>query len=144
MGTSFVEDHLKIISLLLYNDDVDVRLAAGEAVAIIYEMCDLSSLPKSHAHNEDLHEENGNGSAHEGLQEIVTRMQDLAKNRGDETRRSKKDRATLRRTFRELLAVIEVMGFLPIFRRAHGRIDQRVEFIMWSMLCRAENRRRRR
>ena len=34
-------------------------------------------------------------------------MQDLAKNRGDETRRSKKDRVVLRSTFRELHSIME-------------------------------------
>lgn len=43
-----------------------------------------------------------------GLDDVVGRMKDLAMNKGDKTRRSKKDRASLRSTFRELCNVVEV------------------------------------
>lgn len=43
-----------------------------------------------------------------GLDEVVGRMKDLAVNKGDKSRRSRKDRASLRSTFRELCNVVEV------------------------------------
>ena len=43
-----------------------------------------------------------------GLDDVVGRMRDLATNKGDSTRRSRKDRASSRSTFRELCSVVEV------------------------------------
>ena len=51
-----------------------------------------------------------------GLDEVVARMKELASNRGDALRRSKRDRSTLKSTFRDLLGVVEVRFFdLKIF-----------------------------
>lgn len=43
-----------------------------------------------------------------GLDEVVARMKDLASNRGDSLRRSKRDRSTLKGTFRDLVGMVEV------------------------------------
>ena len=43
-----------------------------------------------------------------GLDDVVGRMRELATNRGDKTRRSKKDRVSMKSTFRELCNVVEV------------------------------------
>ena len=110
LGTDFVEDHLKGLATLLHGDNVDVRAAAGEAVTVVYDTCELANLPVSSPAGEEEHgEENGKNeeATVDRLEDIVSRMQDLAKNRGDETRRSKKDRVVLRTTFRELSAIIE-------------------------------------
>ena len=114
-GTSFVEDHLKIFAALLHTDNVDVRAAAGEAVTVVYDACDLSSLPESHSANDDGGGEGGAADVDGDeraftaltLERIVERMADLAKNKGDDTRRSKKDRVVLRTTFRELSNILE-------------------------------------
>lgn len=45
-----------------------------------------------------------------GMEEVVARMKDLATNRGDAQRRSKKSRASLRSTFRELCSSVKVYG----------------------------------
>jgi hypothetical protein len=42
-----VETHLGLLAQLLNGGDVDVRGAAGEAIALLWEMGDLSSLPES-------------------------------------------------------------------------------------------------
>ena len=42
-----------------------------------------------------------------GMADIVDRMKDLAKNTGDASRRSRKDRAALRSTFKDLINVVE-------------------------------------
>jgi hypothetical protein len=43
-----------------------------------------------------------------GMEEVVARMRDLATNRGDSQRRSRRDRASLRSTFRDLCSSVEV------------------------------------
>lgn len=43
-----------------------------------------------------------------GLDNVVSRMKELATNRGDKSRRSRRDRASTRSTFRELCNVVEV------------------------------------
>ena len=54
-------------------------------------------------------EANGSGAgvAVERLEDIVSRMRDLAKNRGDSQRKSKADRRELRSTFRGLVDIVE-------------------------------------
>ena len=44
-----------------------------------------------------------------GLDDVVGRMRELATNRGDRSRRSKRDRASMKSTFRELCNVVEVI-----------------------------------
>ena len=43
-----------------------------------------------------------------GMEDVVARMKDLATNRGDAKRRSKKDRSSLKSTFRDLCSTLEV------------------------------------
>ena len=61
--------------------------------------------------------ENGTSSSEAaqqlGMADIVDRMKDLAKNTGDASRRSRKDRAALRSTFKDLINVVEVRHFAP-------------------------------
>lgn len=101
-ASTVLDDQLKLLAALLHSDNVDVRAAAGEAVAVLYDTCDLSTLPESTPTAEDEEEEEI-----DHIEDIVSRMQDLAKNRGDETRRSKKDRIVLKTTFRELASIME-------------------------------------
>lgn len=56
-----------------------------------------------------------------GLDDVVTRMKDLAKNKGDVTRRSRRDRASLRGTFRELCNVVEVSNLYGISCARHWK-----------------------
>ena len=201
LDSGFVESHLSLLAGLLHSDDVEVRGAAGEAVALLYSTCGLAALPESPAldydsepppprkspgtngkpprpprpscgsngangaalgspaaeqatgsadealtgrgdtpaepaqqHNggaaeaaaearreagvqtpaDSGEDEDGEGGAAGGgvplerLEQITDRMRDLAKNRGDSTRRSRRDRASLKGTFRELCNVVEV------------------------------------
>ena len=48
-----------------------------------------------------------------GMEDVVARMRDLATNRGDASRRSKRERASLRSTFRGLCSAVEVRAGLP-------------------------------
>lgn len=47
LDAHFVETHLGLLAQLLNGSDVDVRSAAGEAIALLWEMADLNSLPDS-------------------------------------------------------------------------------------------------
>ena len=47
LGSAFVDSHLSMLVGLLHSEDVDVRAAAGEAVALLYHNCGLAELPQS-------------------------------------------------------------------------------------------------
>jgi Interferon-related developmental regulator (IFRD) len=47
-------------------------------------------------------------AAHAEMDDVVARMRELATHRGDEQRRNKRDRASLKSTFRELITTVEV------------------------------------
>ncbi|KAI3438373.1 hypothetical protein D9Q98_000805 [Chlorella vulgaris] len=47
LDSHFVETHLGLLAQLLNGGDVEVRSAAGEAVALLWQMGDLNSLPES-------------------------------------------------------------------------------------------------
>ncbi len=71
-------------------------------------------------------EESGEGTPLEpggkrspGMEEVVARMKDLATNRGEALRRSKKSRASLRSTFREICSSVEVNPRMFNFRTHH-------------------------
>ena len=55
-----------------------------------------------------------------GMEDVVARMKDLATNRGDAKRRSKRDRSSLKSTFRELCSTLEVGSNL----RAEASLQQ--------------------
>lgn len=42
------------------------------------------------------------------MDEVMVRMRDLATHRGDDSRRSKRDRSALKTTFRDLISSVEV------------------------------------
>ena len=48
-----------------------------------------------------------------GMEDVVARMRDLATNRGDASRRSRRERASLRSTFRGLCSAVEVRAGPP-------------------------------
>jgi hypothetical protein len=48
------------------------------------------------------------------MEDVVARMKDLATNRGDAKRRSKKDRSALKSTFRDLCSTLEVHWCLSL------------------------------
>lgn len=106
LEVAFIEKQLKMLSALLYNVDVNVRTAAGEAIAAIWNECDVQSLPASQdIEAEDEHNEKA--LIAQNIEDIVSRMQELAVNRGDETRRSKKDRVSLKSAFRDLVDIMD-------------------------------------
>jgi hypothetical protein len=52
------------------------------------------------------------GSSVSGLDMVIDRVRDLANNRGDKQRRNRRERASMRSSFRELRSVMEVGGWL--------------------------------
>ena len=48
------------------------------------------------------------GARAAGMEDVVARMRDLATNRGDASRRSRRERASLKSTFRGLCSAVEV------------------------------------
>ncbi|KAK9836965.1 hypothetical protein WJX81_003040 [Elliptochloris bilobata] len=114
MGAEWVERSLAGLEAGLHAGDVDVRGAAGEAIALLYHAAGLAAADAS---GEDdlgspgpatppLAGEDG-GARAAGMEDVVARMRDLATNRGDASRRSKRERASLRSTFRGLCAAVE-------------------------------------
>lgn len=55
-------------------------------------------------------EQNGEaaGTVSSEMDDVMARMRELATHRGDEARRSKRDRSALKTTFRELITTVEV------------------------------------
>ncbi|GAB4824115.1 hypothetical protein N2152v2_011161 [Parachlorella kessleri] len=49
LDSDFVEKYIKQLAALLHADDVEVRSAAGEAVALLYDSCGLAELPDTPA-----------------------------------------------------------------------------------------------
>ena len=74
-----------------------------------------------------------------GMEDVVARMRDLATNRGDASRRSKRERASLRSTFRGLCSAVEVRGWVQAVLSGrkwacaqqgdHARADQLVHLL---------------
>lgn len=102
---------------------LQVRNAAGEAVSLLYHCCGLQKVLESVEEEADVDDEEGhedeggessaestphtvtstsNGSgASNPLGDVVCRMRDLATgHRGDQLRRSRREKASLRTTFR--------------------------------------------
>ncbi|GBF93321.1 hypothetical protein Rsub_06359, partial [Raphidocelis subcapitata] len=117
-----VEALLPAAAALLHDGDVELRAAAGEAIAVVYHTCGLDQLEavlegEEEEEGEDEEEGEGEGGGGEGgegggeavsgLSEVVGRMRDLATNRGDRQRRSRRDRAALRGAFRDITRIIE-------------------------------------
>lgn len=118
-GADAVDALLPALATLLQEVDVELRAAAGEAIAVVYHACglgDLEAILEAEA-EEDEDEEEGAGiegaaaaaavDAESGLSQVVGRLRELATNRGDKQRRSKRDRASLRGAFRDVTRIVE-------------------------------------
>lgn len=100
-----LEDTLGELGDLLHDQDVEVRSAAGEAIAVLYHYFGLNDLAEEDE-EDDISVTSGTSSM-SGLEDVMERMKDLASNKGDKSRRSRRDRATLRSRFRGLCTVLE-------------------------------------
>lgn len=96
---------LPVLSRLLKNDDLDVRTAAGESIALLYEMTD--SAPSTEEDAEDsADDEVPVARATIPEDQVVEQMKALSVHAGGKGA-PKKERAVQRSSFRELLASIE-------------------------------------
>ncbi len=102
----WVEEHLDLLARCLAADSVEVRTAAGQAIALLYHNSGLAEYDEDGEEEEEDYAGDGcstsGSSMAPGMEDIVLRMQALATNRGDSLRRSKRDRAHLTGTFRRL------------------------------------------
>ena len=110
-SSATLEPLLPTLASQLHDPDVEARAAAGEALALIYH---TTSLADENSSEEDEEEEEvesmsvvSSGSL-AGLEDVVDRMKELATNKGEKLRRSKRDKAAMRSVFRELHGTLQV------------------------------------
>lgn len=105
---NIIEHSLLRLSEFLENSDINVRSPAGQAIALIYDTCNLAS--SSYAQEESFEDgfQSQNSLAHARLEEIISKMKKIERNLDDRLRKSKQDRSQQRGDFREYLKVIEV------------------------------------
>jgi hypothetical protein len=108
---------LPVLAAALHDGDVDVRGAAGEALTLVYHTNRAaagSSSDEEGWEEEGCEEEGAEDMSVEapnqlpGLGDVVDRMKQLATNKGEVLRRSKRDKAALRGVFRELCGALQV------------------------------------
>lgn len=123
LSTPTVESVMCDIAGLLHDGDVDVRNASGELAALLCDVCGVGAMlaeaeARSASVSRDASEDGGarddeetesvRAAANGGLESVVGRMRDLATgHRTDNLRRNKREKASLRTTFRSVLAVVE-------------------------------------
>lgn len=112
-----VEATLEELSDELHDSNVEVRAAAGEAVALLYHSSGLSEALNGddEGYAEDDASIISGDTSMSGLDDALDRMKDLATNKGDKLRRSKRDKQTLRSTFRGLCNILED-GNVPVVK----------------------------
>lgn len=96
-----IEHSLLRLSEFLESSDINVRSPAGQAIALIYDTCNLTSS----SHFQDFQSKNLSRAR---LEEMISRMRKIERNLDDTLRKSKQDRSQQRGDFREYLKVIEV------------------------------------
>lgn len=146
-----LEAQLSSLAGLLHDGDVDVRAAAGEGLALLYNTCGLGDSADDDESDEEEEEEADSedeqpqpqapqqgqqqpdlapagalpplppapprrqgdamslvsSSSVSGLDMVMDRVRELASNRGDKQRRSKRERVALKGAFRGLRSVLE-------------------------------------
>jgi hypothetical protein len=95
-GSTFVEPALQKMHAYLFDSETSVRLAAGEAIVMMFVRCNLGALLGP-----------GSGTESGGLRSILERINDIERNIGDDSRKSKSDRTEQRREFKEFGRVLE-------------------------------------
>ena len=97
---------LPVLSSLLKNDDLGVRTAAGEAIALLYEITNTSASTEEDA-EDSADDEVPVAKATIPEDQVVEQMKALSVHAAGKGA-PKKERAVQRSSFRELLASIEV------------------------------------
>lgn len=102
---SWREERLQALSTQLGRSDVEVRAAAGSAAALLLDGWGLAEPDGDPETDTESVASEGLSTA-SNMDAVVARMQDLATDKGDALRRSRKDRAKLRSLFRRLCSSI--------------------------------------
>lgn len=125
LPASTVEVLLPVLAALLHDTDVEVRGAAGEAIALVYHTSGFFNEDLDADDDDDAGSSGGGGDGGDAmsvvsggtdatvscLEDVVDRMRELATNKGgDKMRRNKRDKAAMKGIFRELSSVMEVSG----------------------------------
>lgn len=114
MHGDMVETVLEELSDELHDRVVEVRTAAGEALALLYHSSGMQDVLVGQDDDDTASAVSGDTSM-SGLDDALDRMKDLASNKGDKLRRSKREKATLRSAFRELCGIVEG-GAIPVVK----------------------------
>ncbi|KDD77046.1 interferon-related developmental regulator, partial [Helicosporidium sp. ATCC 50920] len=86
LGTPFVERLLGLLGALLHDGDVGVRTAAGDALALVYDVCGLATLPGEAEADSDV---SGRGFGLEGsFEEDAGEVRSRARARDEKGERS--------------------------------------------------------
>jgi len=109
-----LERRLTALSKALASSDVGVRQAAGEGAALLYNQSGLATEQDSPSESgpitpaEPVTPPQATGAPE--MDDVMARMRELATHRGDDMRRSKRDRSALKTTFRDLISSVEDGG----------------------------------
>jgi len=109
VSSGHLQSSLPVLSGLLKNDDLGVRTAAGEAIALLYELTDTSAGTEEEVEDTDVDElppVSNVARATIPEDEVVEQMKALSVHAAGKGQ-PKKERAVQRSSFRELLASIE-------------------------------------
>ena len=122
---------------LLEHENVNVRVAAGEFIALLFEIADENESGGGDDDMDDDGDNGGNNASDElrnrvDVDELLERLRALSKD--SQKHRAKKDRKAQRSSFREIVATVEE-GEQPseLLRFAHG---EEVAFRGWQDLVR--------
>jgi len=116
------ETRLAALSNLLQDNSVELREAAGEGISVLF---DAGQDPMSEDANNDRQGATEAAESEDAfsvqLEVVRERMTELAKNLGDTSRRSKKDRSAQKTTFRDVLGVLDGQGVSEVkLKLRHG------------------------
>eukprot|EP01006_Ploeotia_vitrea_P040745 TRINITY_DN66460_c6_g1_i1.p1 TRINITY_DN66460_c6_g1~~TRINITY_DN66460_c6_g1_i1.p1 ORF type:complete len:466 (+),score=265.03 TRINITY_DN66460_c6_g1_i1:119-1399(+) len=148
IGGKFVDKNMGRLMELLDHDNVDVRIAAGEAIALLYEAFMNAEDVEDEEEDEEEEEEeeddfdeddksddeysyeNNNDDGFD-IQELTEKLEELSTD--GSKKRGKKDRKVQRASFRDILASVED-GTAPT--ETMIVCDEKVEFSGWRQILR--------
>ncbi|XP_043709548.1 interferon-related developmental regulator 1-like isoform X1 [Telopea speciosissima] len=112
------QDSISYFSNLLDKDDRSIRIAAGEAIALIFEIGQLDKLSGEDRHSSDSSVHEGNNSQEryayiQGLKgKILSQVRNLSVEAGGKGSTNKKDLGSQRNLFRDVVEFLED-GYCP-------------------------------
>lgn len=95
-----------VLQGLLDQNDLELRLCAGEALAILVELCELGEDSEESYSSEDEGSDDSFGSSKTNMRELIDKLRELSVE--SHKYRAKKDRRTQHHNFRDYLHAVEV------------------------------------